>query len=99
MKIKPVAGKLLVKQIQKEKKTKGGIYLPDQKEEDQSQHAKVIAIGLYSKSHPEALPAPCEEGDMIIFKKWAGNEAQTGYGKKDHLLFIEFKDVMGVVEE
>ncbi len=92
MSVKPTPGYVLVKPKKQEKQLASGIYLPDQTDE-KSQIATVIEIGAETKDNPQ----PCLQGDIIIYKKWGGNEVKLSVADKDELLFIEFKDVLAVV--
>jgi len=97
-KLQPTAGYILVKPVQLQKKTTSGIYLPDSHDE-KPQQAKVIATGPDEITDSGAKKtAPCQKGDLIIYKKWGGNEVKLGIGDKEELLFIEFKDVLAVVK-
>ena len=97
-KLKPTAGYILVQPEDVQKKTTSGIYLPDSHDE-KPQQAKVLAVGPDEVTDSGAKrPAPCKAGDVIIYKKWGGNEVKLGLGTdKDEILFIEFKDVLAVV--
>jgi chaperonin GroES len=97
-KLQPTAGYILVKPVQLQKKTASGIYLPDSHDE-KPQQAKVITTGPDEITDSGAKrTAPCQKGDLIIYKKWGGNEVKLGIGDKEELLFIEFKDVLAVVK-
>lgn len=96
--IKPTAGYILVEPMQKQTKTASGIYLPDSHDE-KPQQAKVISVGPDEITDSGAKrPSPCQAGDMIIYKKWGGNEVKLGLTDKDEILFIEFKDVLAIVK-
>ena len=94
----PTAGYILVEPVELQKKTVSGIYLPDSHDE-KPQQAKVLAIGPDEVTDSGAKrPAPCKKGDVIIYKKWGGNEVKLGVANKDEVLFIEFKDVLAIVK-
>lgn len=94
----PTAGYILVKPVSIQKKTESGIYLPDSHDE-KPQQAKVLALGPDELTDSGAKrPAPCKKGDTIIYKKWGGNEVNLGFGDKNELLFIEFKDVLAIAK-
>jgi len=94
----PAAGYILVEPVELEKKTASGIYLPDSHDE-KPQQAKVVAVGPDEVTDSGAKrPAPCKKGDVIIYKKWGGNEVKLGVANKDEVLFIEFKDVLAIVK-
>jgi chaperonin GroES len=95
-KLKPTAGYALVEPIALEKKTAAGIVLPDTHDE-KSQKGKVIAIGgpLYQEGR-EIMPE-FKVGDMVIFKKWGGDEVKFDiFGKE--LVFVKFEDVLAVLK-
>ena len=94
----PAAGYILVEPVELEKKTASGIYLPDSHDE-KPQQAKVLSVGPDEVTDSGAKrPAPCKKGDVIIYKKWGGNEVKLGVANKDEVLFIEFKDVLAIVK-
>lgn len=96
--LKPTAGYILVEPVEQQKKTATGIYLPDSHDE-KPQQAKVIAVGPDEITDSGAKrPSPCQPGDMIIYKKWGGNEVKLGVFDKNEVLFIEFKDVLAIVK-
>jgi len=74
VKLKPMADRVVVKPIEKEEKTKGGIYLPDTVKE-KPQEGKVIAVGpgrLSEEGKP--IPMNVEVGDIVIYAKYGGVE-------------------------
>jgi chaperonin GroES len=96
--LKPTAGYLLIEPLEKEVKTTSGIYLPDNAGE-KPQKGKVLAAGPVEckdckcdgcKCNPSA---PCKEGDVVLYKKWGGNEVKIE-GKE--YLFVKFEDVLAV---
>lgn len=95
-KLKPMAGYALIEPVELEKKTAGGIVLPDSHDE-KSQRGIVIAIGgplitdLGRKKAPEF-----KVGQEVVFKKWGGDEVKFGVGGKE-LIFVKFEDVLAVV--
>ena len=96
-KLKPTAGKILVKPVDVQKKTTSGIYLPDSHDE-KPQQAKVLAVGPAETTDSGVKrPAPCKTNDTIIYKKWGGDEIKLGIGTQEYL-FIEFKDVLALVK-
>src|SRR3972149_11217199 len=92
----PTSGYILVEPVELEKKTASGIYLPDSHDE-KPQQAKVVAVGPDEVTDSGAKrPAPCKKGDVIIYKKWGGNELKWRIPIEDEVLFIEFKDVLAI---
>ncbi len=95
--LKPTAGYILVEPQEAKKQTASGIYLPDSHDE-KPQQAKVVSVGPDEITDSGAKkPAPCKTGDVIIYKKWGGNEVKLGLDA-DEVLFIEFKDVLAIVK-
>ena len=95
--LKPTAGYLLIEPEEAVKKTASGIVLPESHDE-KPQKGKVLAVGpkescgCDGKSMKEA---PCKTGEVVIYKKWGGNEYKVE-GKE--YMFIKFEDVMAIEE-
>ena len=91
--LKPTAGFILVEPQEAEKKTPSGIVLPESHEE-KPQKGKVLAVGPDEVGDCGAKKkAPCEDGDIVYYKKWGGNEIEID-GKE--YLFIKFEDIMAI---
>ena len=93
--LKPSAGYVLIEPQESEKKTASGIVLPDSHEEKPSK-GKVLAIGPKLDcdcGDKCACSAPCQKGDMVIYKKWGGNEYKI---EDKEYLFVEFKDILAI---
>ena len=96
--LKPTAGYLLIEPLEKEVKTASGIYLPDTAGE-KPQKGKVLAVGAPQCSDKKcdeckcSLEAPCKAGDVVIYKKWGGNEVKIG---NIEYLFVKFEDVLAI---
>ena len=94
-KIKPAAGYILLEPVEAEDKTSSGIYLPDSASE-KPQKAKVLAVGK-----PEITDSGVKKeasvttGDVVIYKKWGGNEVKLE-GKE--YLFAKFEDILAVIK-
>ncbi|MBU0618806.1 co-chaperone GroES [Patescibacteria group bacterium] len=95
-KLKPTAGHVLIEPVDIQKKTTSGIYLPDS-HGDKPQQGKVLAVGsdeVLDSGTKRA--APCKANDMVIYKKWGGNEVKLDISGKEYL-FVEFKDILAIV--
>jgi chaperonin GroES len=91
--LKPSAGYLLIEPVEKETKTASGIYLPDSAEE-KPQKGKVLAVGADEITDSGAKKAsPAKIGDVVIYKKWGGNEVKVG-GRE--YLFAKFEDILAI---
>lgn len=91
-KIQPTQGYILLEPEQKQKKTSSGIYLPDSHDE-KSQRGIVLGVG----ADEEKKKAPCKKGDLVIYKKWGGDEFKLGIGEKEYM-FVKFEDIMAIVK-
>ena len=91
--LKPAAGYLLIEPVEKETKTASGIYLPDSAEE-KPQKGKVLAVGADEITDSGAKKSsPAKVGDIVIYKKWGGNEVKVG-GRE--YLFAKFEDILAI---
>ena len=91
--LKPSAGYLLIEPLEAETKTASGIYLPDSAGE-KPQKGKVLAAGADEITDSGAKrTSPAKVGDVVIYKKWGGNEVKVG-GKE--YLFAKFEDILAV---
>lgn len=96
-KLKPTAGYALIEPVELEKKTAGGIVLPDSHDE-KSQKGKVIAIGAPQMTDSGRKITPeFKVGDTVIYKKWGGDEVKFGISGQE-LIFVKFEDVLAVVK-
>src|SRR6266850_649338 len=95
MKIRPLQDRILVKRIDEEETTKGGIIIPDTAKEKPSE-GKVIAVGKGKVSDDGKVhPLDVKKGDRVLFSKYAGTEVQV---EGDEHIIIREDDVLGVVE-
>ena len=95
MKIRPLQDRIIVKRIDEEETTKGGIIIPDTAKE-KPQEAKVIAVGKGKvKEDGTLIPLDVKKGDRVLFSKYSGTEI-TIEGE-EHLIIRE-DDVLGVCE-
>lgn len=92
--LKPASGYLLVEPLEAQKKTAGGIYLPES-HEDKPQEGTVLAVGPDETTDSGAKRvAPAKKGDKVIYKKWGGNEVKFGTIEYQ---FLKFDDILAVV--
>jgi chaperonin GroES len=95
MKIRPLQDRILVKRIDEEEKTKGGIIIPDTAKEKPSE-GKVVAVGKGKIGDDgKVTPLDVKKGDRILFSKYSGTEVNI---EGDEHLIIREDDVLGVVE-
>ena len=96
MAIRPLHDRLIVKRLEEEEKTKGGIIIPDSAKEKPAE-GKVIAVGTGRlKKDGTKLPMEVKKGDRILFAKYGGTEVKID--GEEHLIMKE-EDVLGVIEK
>ena len=95
MKIRPLQDRVIVKRIEEEEKSKGGIIIPDTAKE-KPQEGEVIAVGAGTLNDQGELRAlDVKAGDRILFGKWSGTEVRLD---GEDLLIMKESDILGIVE-
>ena len=95
MKIRPLHDRVIVKRIEEERKSAGGIVIPDTAAEKPDQ-GEVVAVGKGKKDDQgKRIPLDVKVGDKILFGKYSG---QTVKVKGEELLVMREEDIMGVIE-
>jgi chaperonin GroES len=96
MKIKPLHDRILVKRLEEEEKTKGGIIIPDSAKE-KPQMAEVIAVGSGRiNDEGKKIALDVKAGDKILFSKYSGSEVKLD---GEEFLIMREEDVLGIVEK
>jgi chaperonin GroES len=94
-KLHPAAGYVIVSPMEKQTQTASGIYLPDSAG-DKPQQGTVIAVGGDETTDSGAKKSsPSKKGDIVIYKKWGGNEVKISGVE---YMFIKFDDILAVVK-
>ena len=95
MKFRPLGDRVLVKRVEEETKTKGGIIIPDTAKE-KPQEGEVIAVGPGARNDKgDVVALDLKAGDKILFGKWSGSEVKVD---GEDLLIMKESDVLGVIE-
>ncbi|MBN4083075.1 co-chaperone GroES [bacterium AH-315-B06] len=95
MKFRPLHDRVLVRRLDEDEKSAGGIIIPDTAKEKPSQ-GEIIAVGPGARNdNGEIAPLDVKKGDLILFGKWSGTEVMLD---GDELLIMNESDVMGVLE-
>jgi chaperonin GroES len=95
MKIRPLQDRILVKRIEEEEKTKGGIIIPDTAKEKPSE-GKVMAVGKGKVDDDGKIrPLDVKKGDRVLFSKYSGAEVTVD---GEELIIIREDDVLGICE-
>src|SRR5271163_2743796 len=93
-KFRPLHDRVVVKRIDAEEKTKGGIIIPDSAKE-KPQEGRVVAVGPGGRDEAgKLIPIDIKSGDRVLFGKWSGTEVVLD---GEELLIMKESDVMGVL--
>ena len=96
MKFRPLHDRVVVKRIEAEDKTTGGIIIPDTAKEKPSQ-GEIVAVGPGGRDEAgRVIPIDLEVGDRVLFGKWSGTEVKIDNAE---LVIMKESDIMGVVIE
>jgi chaperonin GroES len=96
MKFRPLHDRVVVRRIEEDEKTSGGIIIPDTAKEKPMQ-GEVLAVGPGERNEKgQITPLDVKAGDRILFGKWSGTEVKMD---GDELLIMKESDIMGVLEE
>ncbi|WP_303830796.1 co-chaperone GroES [Asticcacaulis taihuensis] len=94
MSFRPLGDRVLVKRVEEEAKTKGGIIIPDTAKE-KPQEGEVVAVGPGTRNDKgETVALDVKAGDRILFGKWGGTEVKID---GEDLLILKESDVLGVI--
>ncbi|HEX7110745.1 MAG TPA: co-chaperone GroES [Aestuariivirga sp.] len=96
MKFRPLHDRVVVKRVDEDTKTKGGIIIPETAQEKPMQ-GKIIAVGPGARDESGKLvPLDVKKGDTVLFGKWSGTEVKID---GDELLIMKESDIMGVLDK
>ena len=95
MKFRPLHDRVVVKRIDAEEKTAGGIIIPDTAKE-KPQTGEVVAVGPGGRDEAgKLIPIDVRAGDKVLFGKWSGTEVKID---GEELLIMKESDIMGIIE-
>ena len=96
MKFRPLHDRVVIRRVEEEQKTKGGLIIPDTAKEKPMQ-GEVLAVGPGARNEKgDLVPMGVQVGDRVLFGKWSGTEVKLD---GDELLIMKESDIMGVLEE
>ncbi len=96
MQFRPLHDRVLVRRIEAEEKSAGGIIIPDTAKEKPSQ-GEVIAVGPGGRDEAgKLIPIDIKVGDRVLFGKWSGTEVKMD---GEELLIMKESDIMGIIDE
>ena len=95
MKFRPLHDRVVVRRVEEDTKTKGGIIIPDTAQEKPMQ-GEIIAVGPGGRDEAgKLIPIDLKAGDFVLFGKWSGTEVKI---EGEELLIMKESDIMGVLE-
>ncbi len=96
MKFRPLHDRVVVKRVNAEEKTSGGIIIPDTAKE-KPMEGEVVAVGPGARNEQGAVvPLDVKAGDRVLFGKWSGTEVKID---GEELLIMKESDLMGIIEQ
>ena len=96
MKIRPLQDRVIVKRIEEEEKTKGGIIIPDTAKE-KPQEGRVVAVGKGKVNEDgKIIPLDVKVNDRVLFGKYSGSEINID--GEEHMIMRE-EDILGIIEK
>ena len=95
MKFRPLHDRVVVRRVEQEERTAGGIIIPDTAKE-KPQEGEVIAVGPGARNERgEIVPLDVKAGDRVLFGKWSGTEVVVG---GEEVLIMKESDILGIIE-
>ena len=95
MKFRPLHDRVVVKRLEEETKSAGGIIIPDTAKE-KPQQGKIVAVGPGARDEAgKVVPLDVKAGDTVLFGKWSGSEVKID---GEDLLIMKESDILGVLE-
>ena len=95
MNFRPLHDRVLVRRVEAEAKTAGGIIIPDTAQE-KPQEGEVVSVGSGTRREDGVVTAlDVKAGDKILFGKWSGTEVKVGF---EDLIIMKESDILGIVE-
>ena len=95
MAFRPLHDRVLVRRVEEDEKTAGGIIIPDTAKE-KPQQGEVVAVGTGAKSdNGDVTPLDVKAGDTILFGKWSGSEVKVD---GEELLIMKESDILGIID-
>ncbi len=92
--VRPLHDRVIVKRIDEEEKTKGGLFIPDTAKE-KPQEGRVVSVGPGRREEGKLIAPDVKAGDRILFSKYAGTELKLN--GEEHLIMRE-DDILGIIE-
>jgi chaperonin GroES len=95
--IRPLADRVVIKPVDREEKTKGGIYLPDTASKERPMEGTILAVGEGRRDDSgKLIPMSVKAGDKVLFAKYSGTEYKVD--EIEYLILAE-KDILGIIQD
>jgi chaperonin GroES len=95
--IRPLADRVVIKPVEREERTKGGIYLPDTASKERPMEGTILAVGEGRlDDNGKRVPMNVKAGDKVLFAKYSGTEYKVD--EVEYLILSE-KDILGVIQD
>src|SRR5215212_5046518 len=95
MQFRPLHDRVVIRRVEEEQKTKGGIIIPDTAQE-KPMEGEIVAVGPGARDDKgTVVPLDVKKGDRILFGKWSGSEVKL---EGEDLLIMNESDIMGVID-
>ena len=96
MKLRPLHDRVLVRRLEEEERTAGGIIIPDTAKE-KPMEGEILAVGTGNRNEKgEIVPLDVSAGDRVLFGKWSGTEVKID---GEELLIMKETDIMGIIDD
>ena len=94
MSFRPLHDRVLVRRVEAEEKTAGGIIIPDSAKEKPAE-GEIVAVGAGTRDEDgDRIPLDVQVGDRVLFGKWSGTEVKVG---GEDLLIMKESDILGII--
>ncbi len=96
MKVRPLGDRVLVKRLEEEEKTKGGIIIPDTAKE-KPQQGKIVAVGNGRTTEDgKVIPLNVKSGEKVLFQKYSGSDIKI---EGEEYLILREEEILGIIED
>ncbi len=96
MKVRPLGDRVLVKRLEEEEKTKGGIIIPDTAKE-KPQQGKIVAVGNGRTTEDgKVIPLSVNVGEKVLFQKYSGSDIKI---EGEEYLILREEEILGIIED
>ena len=95
MKLKPLHDRVVIRRLEEDEKTAGGIIIPDTAKE-KPMRGEVLAVGPGAREDGKLVPLDVRAGDIVLFGKWSGTEVKLD---GEEVVIMKEADIMGIIDD